>query len=179
MVHARVRMLFTFITLAIVVVLVVAWFFLSELWQENRQLSQHLEQMRGLLDVADAELQAQRDAAAALERRLENDKELLGQERESLMAKLASLEADEQASSDEISLVRDELQQTRLKLEQYDPVRLEEEERTSRRARLEAVLRAVVFVEKKIVYRHRRSGNLIHLDTYDYGHVLINWENKG
>jgi S1-C subfamily serine protease len=153
--------------------------FFSDLWQENRQLSEHLEQMHKLLEIADSELQAQRDAASVLGRKLESDKELVRQERESLMAKLSSLEADDQTSADEIRLVQAELQQTRLKLEQYDPVRLEEEERTSRRTRLEAVLKAVVFVEKKIVYRHRKSGKLIHLETDAYGNVLINWEDRG
>lgn len=122
MLHSRVRTLFAFTVGAftvgaIIAVLIAAWLILSDLWKENRQLSEHLESVRELLDITDAELREQREAASELSRALDAERERLQQMRESLMAKLTGLEADEQASSEEIRMVRAELQQTRDKLE--------------------------------------------------------------
>lgn len=94
-------------------------------------------------------------------------------ERDRLVARIADAEDRRGTSSTELAELRTRLDETVAQLELFDPVGAE-------RARLEGVShvrRAVVLIEKKVVYRDEKTGRLLHFEKG--GEDPLNVEGRG
>jgi S1-C subfamily serine protease len=161
-------------TLLLVVALALIYVFFFR----DRERDLELSRLHGLnqeltrrLDRADREILAQR---AAWESRLE----ALGRERRNLQEKLADLEHSESTSSGEIRSLRRQLETTNAELALLKPLSLEEMEVRLQKA-LEDVLQAVVFIEKKVVFRDRESGKLLRVDRSARSSGLATFDGSG
>ncbi|MFN0058936.1 MAG: trypsin-like peptidase domain-containing protein [Planctomycetota bacterium] len=136
-------------------------------------LATHDEKVAQLTDLIGLHSRQLAEAAEKLKTeqlaREQNRRELEG-ERDRLVGRLNALESSGEHSQQELGKVRDELADTTRRLELYNPINLENEEQ-SRRERLRAVLRAVVYVEKLTVYREAGSARYLHLNPVDGLHL--------
>jgi len=98
----------------------------------------------------------------------------LESERDRLKARIADVEGARGASPSELASLQASLQETIAQLELYDPLGAE-------RARLEGVShvrKAVVLIEKTVVYRDQKTGRLLYFDK-DHDSDPLNIEGRG
>ena len=109
---------------------------------------------------------------------LEEERRVLETERAGLLSQIQSLQATERTSTAELVNLQVQLTSTSEKLERMKPISLEEVE-AERRAVLEKTLKAVVFIEKKILFRDTDSHELLRMVEADTGESTINLDGKG
>ena len=148
---------------------------LAQVEELNRELQARLDrtrrELRTRLERSQDELRGHRDTWEQERLRLEG-------ERASLRERIASLESEERQSSDEIERLRQRLGQTSEKLAKYKPVDLSQEARVRQQV-LQDSLSAVVYIEKKVSFRDRKSGAVLHGTETDSGWTDINLDGRG
>lgn len=141
----------------------------------NRELQTRLElarrELRSRMERSQEELRVHRET-------WERDTLRLEAERTALQSRLDSLESEERSAAEEIAGLRKRLAETSEQLRRYKPVDLSQEERI-RQSILEETLRAVVYIEKRIVFRDRQRGALLHGTETDVGWTDVNLDGRG
>ena len=115
---------------------------------------QRLAALEGQLLQADRGLGEQ-------QRRWEAQKKELEDQRRELNRQLKALQDSDQVSAGRIDDLRHRLGETDERLEKFNPINLEELER-SRRKTLEGVLSSIVYIEKKIAFREKDGEKYLH-----------------
>ncbi len=141
----------------------------------NRELQDRLDrtqrELRSRVERSQEDLRGHRET-------WERERIQLEEERSALGSRIVSLESEERQASDEIAHLRSQLDQTSERLAKYKPVDLSQEARV-RQEILQASLRSVVYIEKKVSFRDRESGAVLHGTETDTGWTDINLDGRG
>lgn len=129
--------------------------------RHQAELAEAVDNMQEKLDLSLAEF-VDRERTKELEveevrRELEQERERLRADKQSLEERLAKLETDDSTSLETLQAVRDELEEAREQLDLIDPVNLAQE-RLSDVARVRS---SVVLIEVSMYLEHEETGQLL------------------
>ncbi len=137
-------------------------------WRATRELqSDQLDQtgalgeLRARNDALEAQLAQAAVQLEAQQAQWEQRKHALEQDRDALLSRLSEIEAGGRSSAGELTSLRSELEGTKARLEQYDPVQLAARAK-GRLAEVLAVAASVVYIEKREVLRERGGERYLH-----------------
>lgn len=139
----------------------VGWRATRELRSDQLDHTGALGELRTRNDALEAQLAR---AAAQLEeqqQQWEQRKLALERDRDALLVRLSEIEAGGRSSAGELTSLRSELEGTKARLEQYDPVQLAARAK-GRLAEVLAVAASVVYIEKREVLRERGGERYLH-----------------
>ncbi len=148
---------------------------LAQVEEFNRELRDRLDrsrrELRVRLERSQQELRSHRETWEGERTRLEEARAIL-------RSRISALESEEKHASDEIERLRRQLVETSESLAKYKPVDLSREARV-RQEILQASLSCVVYIEKKVSFRDRQSGALLHGTVTDTGWTDVNLDGRG
>jgi len=148
-------------TLAALALGILGWRATRELRSDQLDHTGALGELRTRNDALESQLAR---AAAQLEEQQaqwEQRKLALERDRDALLLRLGEIEAGGRSSAGELTSLRSELEGTKARLEQYDPVQLAAREK-GRLAEVLAVAASVVYIEKREVLRERGGERYLH-----------------
>lgn len=146
-------------------------------------LKQRGEEERARLAGVSAQIQRKlerrlREANDRLDRQAtfwDDQRSNLEAERDGLLDQLADLERGDEDSSRDVEEIRRQLVETQQYLEMFDPVGIEQKQL----AEVSRVRGSVVLIEKRVVYRDKASGSLLHFEQDARRDEPLNLDGRG